>query len=66
MPAADVFAFLPTDTVTRMLETTLASMRAGARFVSHEQVGATWPVPPDVSHLVVADGVTVASVWHRR
>lgn len=64
--ATVVFAFLPTDTVGRMLEPTLASLPVGARFVSHEQVGADWPVTPDSSRLVVADGVTVASVWHRR
>lgn len=61
-----VFAFLPTDAVSRLLEHTLDTLRPGARFVSHEQVGASWPVDPETSRLVVADGVTVASVWHRR
>ncbi|MEM7284819.1 MAG: amino acid adenylation domain-containing protein [Actinomycetota bacterium] len=61
-----VFAFLPADVVARLLTDTLGSLAPGARFVSHEQVGTAWPVAPDATRLVVADGVTVASVWHRR
>ncbi|MEZ5215177.1 MAG: amino acid adenylation domain-containing protein [Ilumatobacteraceae bacterium] len=64
-PAGVVFVFLPVDVVTEHLAALLERLPPGARLVAHEQAPVTWPVPPDERRLVVAGGITVASVWRR-
>jgi thioesterase domain-containing protein/SAM-dependent methyltransferase len=63
--ATIVFAFLPPDTVTRLVEPTLAALQPGGRLVTHEQLESSWPVEPTASRLLVDDGITVAHLWVR-
>lgn len=67
-----VFAFLPPETVTEILEPTLKKLQTGAAMLSHEQLATRFPVAPDRSALILghdrrnpaASGITVASLWH--
>ena len=67
-----VFLFLPPETVTGMLEGTLAKLPKGAALLSHEQLVTRFPVAPDRSNLILghdrsnpaASGITVASLWY--
>lgn len=65
-----VFAFLPAAAIGEILEPSLAAMRPGAIFLSHEQHRIPVARPPDRQHLVMATGgdpsqggLTVANLW---
>ena len=67
-----VFAFLPPEAVASILAPTLARLSPSARFLSHEQLDAEVPIPPDRSELVIGlptdrpetGGITVANLWY--
>ncbi len=65
-----VFAFLPPAAVAELLEPVVARLRAGARFLSHEQLPPAAARPPAHRRIVVAPGtngalggITVANLW---
>ena len=64
--ATIVFAFLPSENVGKMLSNLHAALPPGGRFIAHEQVGFPWPIEPDQSELILAEGVTIASRWDAR
>lgn len=69
-----VFAFLPPEAVSAILEPTLNQLPAGAVFLSHEQLASKVPTPPDRSKLIIGlpserpetGGITVANLWKGR
>ncbi|MEL6982720.1 MAG: class I SAM-dependent methyltransferase, partial [Actinomycetota bacterium] len=65
-----VFAFLPAAAIGEILEPSLAAMRPGTVFLSHEQHRIPVTRAPDRQHLVMATGnepsqrgITVANLW---
>jgi len=65
-----VFAFLPAAAIDQVLEPSLARMRPGAVFLSHEQHRIPVDRVPDHQQLVIATGddpsqrgITVANLW---
>ncbi|MDH4076948.1 MAG: methyltransferase domain-containing protein, partial [Acidimicrobiia bacterium] len=62
-----VFLFLPPAAAAALLPPVLAALPPGGRVLAHEQLAASWPVPPIRSRLVLAEGadagVTVAHVF---
>ncbi len=65
-----VFAFLPAAAIAEVLEPSLARMRPGAVFLSHEQHRIPVDRVPDRQQLVIATGddpsqrgITVANLW---
>ncbi|MEZ5408966.1 MAG: amino acid adenylation domain-containing protein [Acidimicrobiales bacterium] len=62
-----VFLFLPPAAAASLLPPVLAALPPGGRVLAHEQLAASWPLPPARSRLVVGDGpdagVTVAHLF---
>jgi SAM-dependent methyltransferase len=68
-----VFAFLPPEAVATILSSVVDRLGPGSRLISHEQLGVSFPIEPDLSRLILADGaepitggITVANLWHGR
>lgn len=60
-----VVAFLPVATIDRLLPIVLSHMKAGARFVAHEQERLHAPPAHVRAPLLSVEGITVAHRWNR-